>query len=355
MWWLLIIPALTIIILLFFFKDRAVWWEYWLPLVASLISIAALNKACDYALASDEEFHGGWVVKTVWDEHWTETYTTTSRDKKGRTHTTTHHRYHPDKYKVVDSNGYEVDTDSNDYYRLRSLFGNEKRESPLRLGRSSWGDGHRFTSNWPGSVTTYIPCLSSHRWENRVARSHSVFNFRDVNPKTYSLFEYPPIENYYQQKSILGFEDPESERLLTKFNCDYGALKKVRVFILVFDQKPLDAAIDQQMYWKNGNKNEVVISIGKSAQQIDWVYVFGWDNEGLKIDLREEVAKLKVFDMRKIVGIATELVREKFQLKDFKEFEYLTLDPPWWMVALCAIFNIALNFGILYWVINNEY
>lgn len=354
MWYLLILPALTIFILLVFFRERTTLWELGLPLVASLFSIAALNKACDYTLASDEEFHGGNVISTVWDQHWTERYTTTYTDKRG-SHTTVHYRYHPDRYKVVDSNGYEIETDHNDYKRLKDLFGNEKSETPWRIGKCSWGDGHIYTSTCPQTI--YIPCLSSHRYENRVARSNSIFNFKDVDPKPYGLFEYPSIENYYSQRSILGVFDPQAEDALTKFNCQYGKTNKVRVFILVFKNASLDAAIAQQHYWKNGNKNEVVICIGTdpSGSEIQWVYPFCWSNERLKVDLREDISDLKVFEIKKIVAIATELVRDQFKIKNFDEFEYLTLDPPWWMVALCATFNIALNFGILYWVVNNEY
>jgi len=357
MWYFLVIPTVTILVLLLFFRNRTIWWEYFVPFIASIISIALLNKTCDYALASDEEYHGGWVISTVWDEHWTEKYTTTSTDKKGRTHTITHYRYHPDKYKVVDSNGYEIDTDSNDFSRLKNLFGNQKSEKPWHLGQSSWGDGYRYTSDWPGSQHTYVPCLSSHRYENRVARSHSIFNFREVDPKKYHLYKYPEIENYYNQKSILGFNDSEAESFLTKFNCAYGGIKKVRVFILVFCNEPVDAGIEQQMYWKNGNKNEVVICIGidSSRSEIKWVYPFAWDNEYLKIDLRENISELKLLDMKKVVDITTNLVLNKFKMKNFKEFEYLTLDPPLWIIVLCLFFNLALNFGILYWVIFNNY
>jgi hypothetical protein len=263
--------------------------------------------------------------------------------------------HHPNVYTVKDSNDYEVSVDYNHFEKLSQKFANLETTKPYRSGQCSWGDGRRFTTVWRGNPATYTPCITGHRYENRVARSHSILNFRDVDPKKYGLYKYPEIYDYHSQNSILGWDDPTAERILTKANCEMGAIKQVRIFIVVFKDKPIDAGIEQQMIWKNGNKNEVVVTIGISSDNlIQWVYPFCWGNEQLKVDLREDLAELPKFDIRQVVDKTIKLVNLKFSRKAFSAYKYITLEPPLWAVILCLCFICLLNGGIGYWIVAND-
>jgi hypothetical protein len=365
MWWLLIIPIISLIILYKIFPHEMTWWEFLIPVFSSILLIIIVNAITDYAMSRDTEYHGGWVVSVVWDEHWTEEYTVTvddyGTDSKGNrvktgSHTETRHTYHPDTYGVKDSNGYEISVDLNHYKMLSNKFGNEKIEKPWRSGQSSWGDGRRFTTTWPGTELTFTPCFTSHSYENRVARSHSIFNFREVDPKALGLYEYPEIKDYHFQNSILGWNDPTAELELTKANCRLGAIKQVRIFILVFRNRSIDTAIDQQMYWKNGNKNEIIICIGiNNKNQISWVYPVGWDNERLKVDLREDITNAgPEVNMNKIVSITINDVKRAFSRKHFKDFEYIKLEPPTWAKFLCFTIIVLINIGVGFAVVCND-
>jgi hypothetical protein len=364
--WMMIVPTLTLLLIYKLYTDRVVWWEYLIlylaPLVVSLITILVGEKLCDTIMGADTEYHGGYVISCVWDEHWTEEYwvVVTDYDSKGNvsgSHLERRESYHPDYYIVHDSNGYEVDVDYKHYQYMVSHFGNEEETYPHRSGKCSSGDGRRFETKWNGSDETYTPCITQHRYENRVARSHSILNFREVSDelkKKYDLYDYPEIFNYHYQHPLLGWDDPAASWKLTRANCDLGVIKQVHIFMLVFHNQPLDAAIEQQMLWKNGNKNEIVICIGvDSTKTLTWVYPFAWDNERLKVDLREEIATQNQngpLNMGRTVDIAVNLIQKEFSRKHFKDFKYIKLEIPWWGVSLVFLVVVLENAGFIYYL-----
>lgn len=361
MYWMLIIPILVVIYLYIQFPHRMVWYEYLIPPVGTFFAILILSTTCDYIVSWDTEYHGGWVTQSVWTEHWTETYieTETDTDSNGKTTTkvVTKTRYHPDEYIITDSNNYNVNIDEGHFEFLAHKFGNRKIDKPWNIGQSSWGDGRLFTTVYPNTKETFTPCFTKHRYTNKVAVSHSVFNFKTVNKKdqdTYHLYQYPSIYNYYSQNSILGWGDPIAEKTLTEANARLGSIKQVRIFILMFPNQPLQAGLLQQQLWKNGNKNEVVVCIGTNGNKVTWVYPFAWDNERLLVDLREDVASNKSVDMINIVNTINKLVETKFSRKHFKDFDYIQVDPPMWAKVICFIITAAINYGIIMWVINND-
>lgn len=363
MLWMTVIPLASLLFLYYKFRNEVSWWEWILPPGVSILAIFFCQSLCDYALSSDTEFHGGIATKCVWDESWTETYyeMVTETDSRGNTstHMETRTRYHSDEYKVEDTNGYNVSVDKEHYKKLRSKWNNEKAEHPWRSGQSSWGDGRRFTTLWPNTEEDQVPCFTAHRYENRIVRSRSLFKLKiptENEKKKFALVDYPEIYDYHYQKSIIGWQNRKAEESLTRFNSEYGRIKQVRVFIIVFVNQPLEAGFKQQALWQNANKNELVLCLSVSkANMIDWVYPFCWDNDKLKIDLREAIAEQKELDMEKVVQTTTKLVLEEFHRKSFKDFEYVTLDPPGWAVGLCFVFIVFVNVGVALWVIYNQF
>ena len=45
----------------------------------------------------------------------------------------------------------------------------------------------------------------------------------------------------------------------------------------------------------------------------------------------------------------------KYERKDFKEFDYVTVEPPTWAIIVTFILTIAITFGLCYWAVVNEY
>jgi hypothetical protein len=180
MWWMILIPICVLIFLHIQYKDEMQSWEYILPLSISVLLIWISSALADYALSSTTEYRGGWVTSAIWDEHWTEEYwvVVTDHDSKGNvigSHMERRTTYHPDHYFVTDSNNYQVDINYKHFLLLCDRFGNKKKNNPWRSGQCSWGDGRQFKTIWDGEATTYLPCTTKHRYENRVIHSHSIF------------------------------------------------------------------------------------------------------------------------------------------------------------------------------------
>jgi hypothetical protein len=221
-------------------------------------------------------------------------------------------------------------------------------------------NGDLYVTTWPGDDLRLEPMITKHSYENRIKASNSVFKFQDVDPKKFGLFEYPDVTNYYNQNCILGnggITQPVANLQLNKWNAKFGAAKQIRVFILVFRNQPVEAGFEQECYWKGGNKNEFVVTLGvNDKDEITWCHPFSWTEvEILKIEVREAIAKQNVtLNLEKIVQDLTPRL-QAFKRKSFKDFEYLTVEPPTWCIVLTFLISIGCNVGVAYWVVNNEF
>lgn len=318
------------------------------PLVIGLLLVVGGKGLIEKCQTTDTEWWTGWATKVTYDESWTERCTITTTDSKGNTTTTTYYVYHPADYYLHDNNGCCVHVGHAEYLRLKKLFGNSHFEALFHLNQSSWGDGNRHYSTWPGSDATFTPVTTTHWYENRVIASHSVFKFPPVEDVT-KLYAYAPVYNGYHCSSVLwkGHDHPVGDAELTRLNARLGHEKQVRIWLLVFEDQPLAVAYDQESLWQGGNKNELVINVGLSGGKISWAYCFSWtERDDCKLELRDCVMQRETLDIPQLVKDIEPIVREKFVRKSFHDFDYLTVDPPAW--ALITLLLVMLVSGFLY-------
>jgi len=374
-WFAMAIPVLTALVLFVLFKHRTVWWEFFIPVGVSALLIFICKTCTETLQTLDKEYWGGWVTKAEYYEEWDERvpcrhpkYKAVTRTRSdGSTYTEWvfdgyEHLYdvdyHSPYWQVSESNGYTLSVNSNRFDELAMKFGNKKK---VDLGRSYHSiDGDKWVATWKGSDETLEPVVTIHSYENRVQASDSIFNFPEVNPEEYGLFEYPRITDYYRCPSILGNSGPahaEANRLLDIWNAKLGAMKQVRIWILVFVDKPYDTALKQEAYWKGGNKNEFIVAIGVDKQRaVKWCYAFSWTEvEQLKVEARNFVIQQKELDLVKVVEWLGPEIQKKFVRKQFADFSYITVEPPLWAVILIFLITIAVNVGVSAWIVYNEF
>jgi hypothetical protein len=103
--------------------------------------------------------------------------------------------------------------------------------------------------------------------------------------------------------------------------------------------------------------NEFIVSVGTdNDNKIKWCKVISWTpNETLKASIRSDIQAMDSLDHVTIVNMMSKSVGQGFIRKDFHEFDYITVDPPTWAVALTFLLTLAINIGISYWVITNEF
>lgn len=363
----LAIPVLIATIVAIKFPRRVTIKEYAVMFAVPIILIVIAKAVAEKSLTNDTEFWGGWAKTATYYERWNEKgaclHPKMCTDSKGNSYPCgTLHAYdvysHPERWEVVDSNGFEYDISKQHWLNLVKRFGNKKFKDMKRKFHTIDGDAHVATYKGPPNRIEMTSCKKT--YENRVQASDTVFSFVEVDPKEKKLFEYPKITKPYHQVCVLGDVGPHNQKY--KWNMEYinatlGKKCKARIYLLAWKNRDMQAALDQQNYWKNGNKNEIVINVGlDNDYNVTWSYVFGWTmQETLKAFIRDTVSGMKKLDLKKIADAIYPEIKPLTIRRDFKEFNYVTVSPPMWAVILVYLLTIAVSVGISVWAVTNYY
>jgi len=363
-WGAAFIPIICAAILFFFFKKRVVWWE--LPLLLITIIFIALAKfGCEAVLTRDTEYWTGWVVEACYYEKWTEEWDEYipeegHYDSKGSYHVDVpahwEHRivHHPPHWEMKDSNDIILPINEEKYKHLVNLWKNQKETNLFHVNQTSRGDGDLWTTKYKDIM---VICTTTHSYENRVQASNSIFNFEYVKNEG-RLFEYPKITDHTRVPSILGSpgERTLANRQLCEVNAKLGKAKQVRIWILLYHDT-MDAAFEQEAYWKGGNKNEFIVCIGiDNNNNVKWSYIISWTEvERLKIDVRDFVNRQEKLDLPSLINYLDVEIRKQWQRKQFADFAYLTVEPPTWIVVLIYVFTLVTNAGLGMFIVLNEF
>lgn len=372
-WLALLVPFATAAVLAARFAHRTTWWEFLLPFALSAALVAGFKLSVETTQVTDQEYWTGAVARAVYSEPWDQVVpcghpeycTETTYDAQGEPHTTTsrcgwQHPYdvemHGPEWRATDTNGVEVRIDGDAFERL-ALRLRDRRF--VDMHRDSYTiHGNAFETAWDGSDERMEVMTTLHSYENRVAAS-SATRFPDVDPRRYGLFDYPPVRDFYACPSVLGASGPEAERaerVLAVTNARLGPTRQVRAWILVFRDRPVEAALEQEAYWQGGNKNEFVLAVGVGADDaVLWCRPFSWTKaEDLKSDARDFVTAQGRFDVVKTAEWLGPALDAKFRRRSFSEFSYLTVEPPAWAVAVTFLVTALANWGLAVWIVRNR-
>lgn len=389
-WLALAIPVAFAAGKLLYFHKKVLWWEPIIPLVVSVGLIIGTKMTVVGIQVSDTEWWGGWATKAWYYEGWNERvpcrHTKTCKDSKGNSYSCgTKHIYDVDEHRpyweLHESNGSTITMDSGSTFGWGSSWAKDifprfeaqaqqwSNRKFVEMHRSSHTiDGDAYVSEWPGTIETLRPVTTQYRYENKVQVASSVFNFKAVDEDTkkhLTLFDYPGVDGDQYQTQILGNGGKSqiaAERKLQVANATLGADKKVRIFILIFRNQPLEASMIQEALWKGGNKNEFVLTLGvDDSLMVQWARAFSWSEvERLKVDAREFVGKnfidaRKPLDLVPVVDWLSEAIKSSFVKKSFKDFAYLDVPPPTWGYVLIFGVTALVNFGLSLWIVFNQF
>jgi hypothetical protein len=361
-WFAMLIPVIAALIGLRFFNRSIVWWEYLIPFGVSAIMCVTSKSLIEYAMTYDTEYWGSAVKYARYYEDWNEYIHRTCTRSCGKNCTEEYDcsyvDYHPAYWEVITTTGEEISISESQYNKLVSKF----HASPMfvELNRPYYSnDGDMYFVEWGGTDTDLEPVTTSHSYTNKIQSSSSVFNLREVSTDViskYKLFQYPPITGFYDQQLTLGCSDKECECEIQKLNATLGSKKQVRVYVLIFEGMSREAGLWQRDLWGGGNKNEFVVCIGKTGDHVNWCEPFTWSkSDNLTIATRDYVESMKKYNGKALVSFLRSGIESKWERRNFKDFDYLTVDPPTWAVVLTYILTIIANFLTITWAINNEY
>lgn len=378
-WICLLIPLIGAFILLRWYKHTLTWWEVAIPSIVCFFFILIFKFTVEKAQVDDTEYHGSTVVEARYYEYW-ETYVRRTcyrsvKVGKGTVSVPYDCSYcdeNPARWTVINSLGEEYSITEEYYNYLRKIwvstpqFVDLNRDINFHFGCGKDGDMYKVV--WDKNPLSAKSTTSTHSYENRVQAAHSAFDFVKVteeDKKIYGLFDYPEVDGWVQE-TVLGLDSIE---LVTKnelalfrqmsnyLNGELGPTKHARIYFLFFTSPDQIAASMQEAYWDGGNDNELVVCIGldPKTKNIRWVKPFSWTpNRRVLPDVREEIMNIGTLDPLRICRAVESVVIKEYKRKDFKEFSYLTVEPPAWAYWVTAIVTALTTFFLSRWATMNE-
>ena len=343
------------------------WFFYPIGLVLTPIIIGLFQHAGEKSLVNDTEYWTGYIQTAEKYEAWDEMvscrhpkYKTVTTIRNGKAETTQvqdgyHHLYdvdyHPEHYQCIDNNQIIFNIDSHKFEQLAQKFGNKGFVNLHRHFHTI--NGNKYETKFPNNKYDLMEvCCHTHTYENRIVASNSILKYpkvEEITKKQYGLFDYPEVTGYYDCPSLLGLNDSVGSRRLDILNAKYGRFKQIRVWIVVFHDQPLDAGFQQMNYWQGGNKNELVVCIGLQEEKVQWGHVFSWTEvESIKTNTKQliEDQEDKPLDIVKIIDKMDSLIYYEWQRRNFKDFEYLSVETPGWSILWSFIVVLFVN-GLL--------
>lgn len=448
---LLLIPLIVTGIFYYFNKREFVWWEFFAPFIVTLIAIVVSKIIIDHTSVQFNEYWGSSVVSIYEEEpynywhHETCSYTTT--DGKGNSTTHYYDCSHQDNvgpsWYGKTNIGEKIDLSEKEYDELvirfgtdREIVGQHQNNDPdddcvdskgtKFEGKKVGNVSYVYITKWNGTDKTRKSYVSKHRYENRIKSSElTIFNIKLVTKETadsLGLFEYPEYKHGLFQKSC-GLEYPtilggsvskEIQEKYRNLNGKFGPTNQLRLWILVFENKPMEIAYYQENYWVKGNKNELVICIGKSGNKIQWSHAFSWSlSDVLTTEVKNKVLDLYTYkdstikvqippvlsldknSKKKIIGKIGEKIPtlpisnnvimtkdstitikssypvlnektwniyydflnnnlHKFERRNFEEFNYITVEPSTGAIIFIFILSLLISIGVNIWAIRND-
>jgi hypothetical protein len=347
----LLIPLIIIVVLKLLFGQEIKWKEAIICVLVAALVMLSFRFIALWLLPKDREFLNGYITQARYYEDWNELvthyYTT------GKT-TSVYYTVdvHPE-YWLADTNCFGVISISKQQYdKYVSMWNNKKFQE---LNRNYYSkDGNEYYSDYDNKFENIIPLTKINYYENRITHSKNVFNYEQLNSQEVSqVYKYPDLNifdlsNNFQY--LIGINDNKANHLLASWNAKLGAIKRVAIFLLIYPNKLQDVSFLQERYWQGGNKNELVVCVGiDSKNNITWSRVFSWTtSEGLKPSLSSSIMSMKKFDDIKIINLIGELTNKLWVKRDFREFNYITVDVPTWVNVIIVLLSFTTCGVLLY-------
>lgn len=383
MWYALLIPLVATIVGYRFWPHRITPLEIFVPTAVSAVVILVSQLLIKEGAMSDVEYNGHVVTRARYYEYWSTWVEQTctrqvpcGTDSKGNTQYCTetydcsYCDEHSPYWEVYTNDGRSFGISQDYYLKLVSQW--SARQKFVDMGRSierhGWfnkcgQDGNAYEICWDGKPETSEGAVTTRSFTNKLKVNHSAFSFQKMEKETadsLGLYDYPETYSHYKQKCILSrdFRFSETEhRKLEFINANLGPKNKVKVFTLIFKDKPIEVAFKQEQYWEGGNQNELVVCIGvDSKRNIQWVKPFSWcDNKRITVDTREDVAECKVLNVDSLCSIYNRNIPKYFRYKSFKDFDYLEFEPTSGQLWFVYILTLVVSVLSTWFVVTNEF
>lgn len=367
MWlfWLLSLLPIVIGMVLWLMDKEIVLWEWLTGAAVSLLTALIFQYVACIGMTDDIETWSGKVETAREYSRWKEYYEYavyrsvpckhSYRDSKGRSrkshisdevfdHWEPSSRWHEASWEVQTTLG-SFSIDSLKYQYLCKKFGSV---TTIRGKRTTSDHNSKMID---GDVNDYVainqlgwiePVSQTKSFENRIMASPSLFSYTKV-PTNVNVFSWPKSTELFSTSRLMGTAREKISVLKwDQLNAVLGAAKKVNLIMIGFPSgTPSDYAKWQESDWLGGKKNDLVICFAGKPDRVEWVSVFGWTEQALVKRNLESLLLGNVVNEDLLPKIQNE-VTANYVIKDWKKFDYITIEPPtssYWIFFIVLIFT----------------
>ena len=393
LWFCLIIPIILTALLLYVPKFRIMtkWWELFIPFTIAIITIIICQWITVSNAIKDKEYWGHMSYKIIheepfaYDSECSETYPcgeTCSGSGANRSCST---QYCTRYYHCVENksrNCYLIDDRDHNYYisygkyqeldkRWNHFNHSSKKIITKDSGYTTIGDkykrpnhGNKHVVHWDQKWETSEPIVVEHTYENRLQTQSHWGHVSKEDKIFYNLYDYPFVPGLLLTSVLTnGPKYSKTDNYLRYLNgilnTDKMGYKKVRLWILIYNNQPQSSAEYQRSYWKGGNKNEFIIMIGTNPEKdITWFDIMTQSEADiLTLKTRDEInlnmmqaengysGKLTDNDLLQFTKWLGENVKSHYEKPSFKQYEYIRVYPS--LMAVMITYLIVLIITIL--------
>lgn len=345
---LCLLPIITIIILYLIFKDINIFKIGGIFLVITLIYSLSHQAIMENGLTSATEWWGNYATSIHYYDDWDEEvscrhpiYCTRTYEcgdgKTSRTCTETYvcgHEhlydvdYHSEYWTIKYDNNNEQNITHLQYIYWSALWGNHLYKIDLHRDYHS-NDGDDIACDWDLKPETSETIITEHFYVNKIQASNSVFKADKVDStdiRQYKLFNYPNDG----KKIVLGavLVDKPTQKLYDYINGYYGSKKQFKLFICVFRNQSEIAAERQHSYWKNLNKNELLVCIGvDNINKVKWCKSYSWmDKPILSVKVEQWFRDNKNLNLNAFARWLPKNIEDSWSRKHFRDFNYIKIE-----------------------------
>ena len=382
----ILIPIVVTSIFYMWRPKEVTWWEFFVPVLFTTGLIFLVKFIFDTTSVKFTEYWGSTVVEVYESEPWNEWVSQTCScccDSDGMNCSYYDCSYQEDhapywyartnigerfkiSEKVYDSHlkkwgGRRVRTETVRNYDAgdRASGARGTKFEGQRVGRESY----TWRADWDSRDITRLPYTSKHRYENRIKASDlSVFNISlvdDAMADTLGLFRYPERHKGLYEPVVLGYDLPPGlYKKYSRLNGKYGPSNQLKLWVLVFRNKPSTVGTYQENYWVKGNKNELVVVMSlDDVDQVQWVRTFSWaTSDDLTVAARmkvTEIGKMNVTGWSEYHDWLDENLG-RFRRREFAEFSYIEVEPSTASIVTIIVLSLLSSIGWGFWIVNND-
>ena len=240
--------------------------------------------------------------------------------------------------------------------------------------RPNHGNRHRVyweKDKWEVSE----PLVVEHTYENRLQTQSHWGNVSDEDKVFYDIFEYPQVPGVLLTTILTnGPRFPKADLYLRYLNGDLNTdrkgFKKVRLWVLIYQNQDQNSAEYQRSYWKGGNKNEFIVMFGTNpAKEITWFDIMTQSEADIvTLETRDEInlkmmrgkdgysGKLTDDDLFKFSQWLGDEIKAKYVKPSFDEYnEAIQVYPSLTAIILTYLIVLVVTIGMGFFVVKNPW